>query len=94
MKAIIFTSRYCPYCRYFERNVEKLREEIGIAFEVVDVDRNPELAERYDVTILPTLVIVENGEVVGGLMGYADYQTALEAIKEQISAFFQSNHEN
>jgi thioredoxin 1 len=85
MKAIVFTSKYCPYCRHFETVVERLKKEINIEFEIVDVDEKWELAEKFEVVMLPTLVLINKGEVVGGFMGFADYNTALEAMKEQIS---------
>lgn len=85
MKAIVFTSKHCPYCRHFEIVVERLKKEINIEFEIVDVDENWELAEKFEVVMLPTLVLTNRGEVVGGFMGFADYNTAFEAIKEQIS---------
>ena len=37
----------------------------------VDVDAQPELAGRLDVTTVPTLVLVEGAEVVGRLEGRA-----------------------
>ncbi len=94
MKALVFTSKYCPYCRAFERIVERLKDELNLEFEVVDVDKNWELAEKYEVMMLPTLVLTDGDEVVGGFMGFADYKTAREAIMEQISAFPKSDYKN
>ncbi len=94
MKAIVFTSKYCPYCRHFENVVKRLEKEVGIEFEIVDVDENWELAEKFEVMILPTLVLTDNGETVGGFMGFADFETALSTIKEQISALPEPYNKN
>jgi thioredoxin 1 len=96
MKALVFTSRYCPYCRAFEKIVERLKEELNgtVEFEIVDVDEKRELAENYDVLMLPTLVLTDGGEVVGGFMGFADYRTARDAILEQISASPEPDYKN
>jgi len=53
-----------------------------------------ELAEKYEVMMVPTVVIAKGNEVVGGFMGYADYKTARETILEQISAFPKSDYKN
>ena len=87
LKALVFVSKHCPYCRYFERVVEKLRQELNLDFEFVDVDEMRETAEKYNVTLIPTLVLLKNDEAVGGIMGYADFNTALRAIKDQISDY-------
>ncbi len=96
MKAIVFTSNYCPYCRVFKRTVERLKNELDglVKFDVVNVDENRELAEKYEVMMVPTVVITKGDEVVGGFMGYADYKTAREAILEQILASPKSNYKN
>lgn len=96
MKALVFTSKYCPYCRAFEKVVERLVEELNgtVEFEVVDVDEKRELAEKYEVLMLPTLVLADGDEVLGGFMGFADYKTARKAILEQISAFLKPDYKN
>jgi thioredoxin-like negative regulator of GroEL len=45
----------------------KERERLRVT--VVDVDRRPELAERFDVTSVPTLVLVKERRVVARLDG-------------------------
>ena len=96
MRAIVFTSKYCPYCKVFERTIERLKNELDglVEFEIVNVDENRELAEKYEVMMVPTVVITKGDEVVGGFMGYADYKTAHEAILEQISASPKSDYKN
>ncbi len=97
MRALVFVSKNCPYCRHFEKVVRKLEEEFEIDFERVDVDLNPELSEKYGIMILPTLVLVNGDEVIGGFMGFADYKTAYTTIREQmygVSALFQTHDKN
>ncbi len=94
MKALVFVSENCPYCRYFKKVVERLERELEIEFEVVDVDNNPEMSEKYSVMILPTLVLVNGNEVVGGFMGLADFKTAYAAICEQILAPSQAHNKD
>jgi thioredoxin-like negative regulator of GroEL len=45
-------------------------EESGVSFQTVNVDRQSDLADRYRVTSLPTVVAVKDGREVGRLTGY------------------------
>jgi len=85
LRALVFTAKRCPYCIYFKRTVEKLRLKFPeITFEFVDVEEHPELAERFDVEILPTTVLLNGDEVVGGFMGFVDERTAEKSLRDQL----------
>ena len=88
LRALVFVSRWCPYCEFFKLVVEKLKRRFPeVVFDIVDVEENPELAERYNVEMLPTLVLLNGDKVIGGIMGYVDYQTAERSIRDQIRDF-------
>ena len=40
-----------------------------IAFSRVDVDAEPQLAEQYNITAMPTLVFIKGGEVIDVAVG-------------------------
>ncbi len=85
LRALVFVSKRCPYCLYFRGTVEKLRLKFPeIAFEFVDVKENPELAEKFDVEMLPTTVLLNGDEVVGGFMGFVDERTAEKSLRDQL----------
>ena len=58
-----FGAAWCGYCRIMEPIVEELANKYdGIAKIVkVDVDEDPTLVARYDVTTFPTFIVLENG---------------------------------
>ena len=66
-----FGATWCGYCRIFEPVVRDLRNrwEGQAEFYSVDVDAVPELASRYGVQGLPTLLILVNGEEYVRTMG-------------------------
>jgi thioredoxin 1 len=66
-----FYADWCPPCRMLGPILDRLSTEfVGrISFVKVNSDEEPELASRYEVTGLPTLVFIENGEVVGQFAG-------------------------
>lgn len=55
-----FGSRRCAPCLQFAPIFDTARSKFsGIIFENVDVDRNPRLADKYRVTLLPHLVFLD-----------------------------------
>ncbi len=57
-KTFLFATSTCPNCKMAEQFLNKA----GIAYEKILADKNPDLAEQYDIHQAPTLVVVENGE--------------------------------
>jgi thioredoxin 1 len=66
-----FSATWCPPCRALAPKIEALavayagRLKVG----VLDVDESPELAERYGVRAIPTLLLFRRGQVVQQLVG-------------------------
>jgi thioredoxin 1 len=49
---------------------EELSETMSdVMFIKVDVDENPDTAQKYSVSAMPTFVFIKGGEVVDRLMG-------------------------
>lgn len=55
-----FSAEWCPPCRQMKPIFHKLQEEYKGKADLVtiDVDERPELAQRYNVTSIPTLVYI------------------------------------
>jgi len=68
-----FWAEWCGPCKLVAPVLEKLEgEREDIRFAKVDVDNNQELAVKYDVRSIPTLLLFNNGEVMGTLVGAAN----------------------
>jgi thioredoxin 1 len=67
-----FTAVWCGPCKMLEPIVEQLSEQWGDKVKVVklDVDDNSNLAMKYGVMGVPTLILFVNGEPVQRLTGY------------------------
>jgi thioredoxin 1 len=61
--------------------IEELGKKLGEAVEIkkVDVDQHMDLAEKYGIRVVPTLIIEKDGEVVQMMEGVTDV-TTLEKI--------------
>lgn len=68
---IDFWAPWCAPCRMITPVIEELSEELEGQVRVykVNVDENPELASRYGVMSIPTLVALQNGQVTKQAVG-------------------------
>ena len=80
MKVIKFSSENCAPCRASKPHWDNFKEtHPSIQMEVVDVDKNPEVANQYKVMSVPTLVVEEDGVVKASRIGAFSLST-LEAL--------------
>ncbi len=66
-----FWAAWCPPCRQLAPTVERLAAEQKGALTVakLDVDAAGEVAARYGIASIPTLLVFREGEVVGRTVG-------------------------
>ena len=63
-KVLKFHAVWCQPCKALSKTIEEAGD-LGIEIESIDVDQEPELARRYNVRSVPTMVIVDaEGEVL------------------------------
>jgi thioredoxin 1 len=81
---IDFWAAWCGPCRQFGPIFERVSERNADAvFAKVDTEAEPELAERYGISSIPTLVVYRDGIPVFGQPG-ALPEPALEDIIRQV----------
>ena len=75
-----FWATWCGPCRMLAPTIAAIAEEKAAVLKVgkVDVDQETELARRFGIMSIPTLILFENGEAVRQTMGYQPKE-ALEA---------------
>ena len=65
-----FWAPWCGPCRMVVPMVEEIaKERPDIKVAKINVDENSELATRFGIMSIPTLVVMENGKIVGQAMG-------------------------
>ena len=65
-----FWAPWCGPCRMVVPLVEQIAQERSdIKVGKINVDENPELASRFGITSIPTLVVMEKGQIVNRAMG-------------------------
>lgn len=76
-----FHADWCGPCQIQDRILKEFAGEFaGGKIVKVDVDENPELATRYDVRGLPTLLVFQDGHVVARQVGVATKQQLKAAL--------------
>lgn len=66
-----FYALWCGPCKMLAPIVEKVIEENPeVDLLRVNVDENEELAVRYNIVSIPTLIYFENGQIKRGNVGY------------------------
>ena len=67
---IDFYADWCGPCRMLAPVIEELAAEYPqYAIAKINVDNEPELASRFGVFSIPTLVVLQNGQVVDQAVG-------------------------
>ena len=62
---IDFYADWCGPCKMMSPIIDEIAEEVGDKIKVgkINVDENQELAMEYEVMSIPTIIILQNGEV-------------------------------
>lgn len=79
-----FWAPWCGPCRIIAPIIEELAMEIGdrVKFGKLNTDENPNIAMRYGIRAIPTLMLFKNGEVVDTRIGVQPK----EALRQMINS--------
>jgi len=78
MKTIkYFSATWCGPCKVFKPVMNEIAGE-GHSVQFVDIDKQQDLAQQYNVRSVPTVVIEENGKEVNRIIGAVSKQSIME----------------
>lgn len=69
-----FSATWCGPCQQAKPFIQQLRRE-GLPVREVDVDRQRDVAQRFNITAMPTFVLVIDGREVDRVVGYRPGET-------------------
>jgi thioredoxin 1 len=77
-----FWASWCGPCRMLSPIVEEVAQEsVDAKIGKVNVDEQPELASKYNIMSIPTLLVLKNGEVINSAIGVQPKSAILSLIK-------------
>ena len=82
-----FWAEWCGPCKMIAPVLEDIAKEHGERLQIakLNVDDNPNVARRYDVMSIPTLIVFSDGEVKKRLVGAKGKAQLLEELAEYIA---------
>lgn len=80
-----FSADWCGPCKMMAPVLKEVAQKIGDKARIlkIDVDRNPSVAQKYQIMSVPTLIIFKNGQIhsrQSGVMPAAELLTMLERL--------------
>lgn len=77
-----FWAPWCGPCRMLSPIVDKIAESAdGFKVCKVNVDEQPEIAKKYSIAAIPTLLVFQSGEVIKKSLGLLTEDEVLELLK-------------
>jgi thioredoxin-like negative regulator of GroEL len=71
MKILKFYATWCAPCKALSATINSIKDEITIEIEEIDSDENMDMARKYNVRSLPTMIMIDGDKEIkrqAGLM--------------------------
>jgi len=83
---IDFHANWCGPCKALAPIIKEVAQEISEKVRIIkiDVDKNQEIAQRYQVRGVPTLVLFKDGEIIWRESGVKSKHQIITSIEEKL----------
>ena len=81
-----FFGTWCMPCKMLSGILDEIDKKLGDKLDIIklDVDENLELAKKYGVLTVPTLLVMINGEEVEKSVGFRQEKQVLDMISKYL----------
>ena len=84
LKLVDFYADWCGFCQKQQSVLDELSQN-GFWIGKLDCDNNSEIAKRYGVTGLPTMILFKNGKIAAQITGYHTKSQLLDKLMPHLS---------
>lgn len=77
-----FSATWCGPCKMQKPVLEEIESEVDFDIYSVDVDENPELAGRYNVNAVPSMMLFKGGVLKNTLVGFQAKEVILSEVEK------------
>lgn len=77
-----FFATWCGPCKAMQPVLDQLKKDMGDSIRIIkiDVDQNPDVAEKFKIRGVPTFVFFKSGEIIWRQSGGMTLQTLKEKV--------------
>lgn len=80
-----FFAEWCGPCRMLTPIIEELANEVsGVFIFKVNIDESPETSQKYEVSSIPTLVLLKDGKEIKKVVGLKDKDFLLTMLQDHL----------
>lgn len=81
-----FWAAWCGPCRIYTPTIESVAKEYGNKLKLVkvNVDDNEDIASKYNISSIPTTVLIEDGKVKSSAVGALSKEMLKNWLKENL----------
>lgn len=78
-----FWAPWCGPCQMLSPIIDDIeKENPDIKVIKINVDEEPQIASKYNIVSLPSLLIIKNGQVIDSLVGFRQKQDIITSLKK------------
>lgn len=84
-----FSTEWCLPCRKMVPVLSSLESDLAskIKFSSIDMDRNPDIAEKFQVRSIPTILVLKDGLELYRSVGFVEYDDLNAQLNEILEAY-------
>ena len=80
---VYFYADWCGPCKMLAPIVESIAEEVkDVVFVKVNVDTLPDIASRYGIMSIPTLIAFKDGQIAGTSVGFQPKEALMSVVNQ------------
>lgn len=79
---LYFSTEWCGPCKMFKPTVQEVSSTLGVPVTYIDAQKQQDLAQKYSITSVPTIIIESQGNVVFRNTGVMSKQQLVQTLSQ------------